>query len=95
MAYPAPSRFRWVVLAELPDGTTIHGTSSEDLIDRWARLHSWDGTDWDRARLMRSVHDRLATFWCSPPDVPPTTTDYDAWLEAVNRTGVVTIIRKD
>lgn len=38
---PAPAKIHWTVAIEFLDGTTIHGASAEDIIERWGRLLGW------------------------------------------------------
>lgn len=93
-AYPAPLRFRWTVMVELPDGNVIYGTSAGDLIARWGRMFSWAGQDFDPAQTKQAIHDRLSVFWQAIPDVLPSADD-DTFLASIAKTGVVTLIRKD
>lgn len=93
-AYPAPLRFRWAVMVELPDGNVVYGTSASDLISRWGRMFSWAGQEFDPAQTKQAIWDRLSVFWQTPPDVLPSVDD-DTFLASLAKTGTVTVIRKD
>lgn len=57
--YPAPSKHRWSVAVEFPDGTRIEGTSDDDVLERWARVATWGSeTVVSPLALRRLITDR-------------------------------------
>jgi hypothetical protein len=93
--YPAPIRFRWTCLVELPDGNVVYGTSGSDLLDRWGRMLGMvQGHPLTAAEARMTVSRYLDAYWTSP--YPDPALDDEDWLEALNdlQPHVVTFIRK-
>lgn len=91
--YPAPLRFRWTCMIELPDGNVVYGTGPTDLLERWGRMLGWvTGEPLSASETRRAVSRYLTAFYAA---TPPARSLSDAdWLEALNDTNVVTFIDK-
>lgn len=95
--YPAPVRRLWHTMIEFNDGQQIVGVDDADVIDAWRRIHwvlddaennggraRFKGRILEHARALHGV--RLAWITGNTPD--------DAYLDALDAEGCITLIRK-
>jgi len=93
--YPAPIRFHWKVMIEFNDGNVLYGVSDDDLMERWGRMLGWlRNAPLSPVQVKRAVRNYLKVFYETELPRGATSLSNTEFLEAVNATKQVHLIRK-
>lgn len=96
--YPLPIRPHWHTLIEFRDGQHITGPDDAMAVDAWRRMH-WlapqsDSASADRAAFKQRIIDHARVIYEVPLDGIDGDTPDTEWLDALDASGCLTVIRK-